>query len=1053
MTAALLLLLPTQILAVGGAIDTYVGGGNGDGAAADDASIDARGIALAGSASSPDLYVADGKNNRIRRVDGQTGLIETVAGSGISGYGGDGGNALNARLSGPLDVARDSAGNLYIADTSNNRIRKVTPNGQISTFAGNGQSSYSGDNGLANNAALNDPYGVAVGPDGYVYLADHNNNRIRKVGPPGCGPTSCVITTVVGGNTYGFGGDNGPAANALLWAPADVAFDLAGNMLIADFGNYRIRKVVNGIITTVAGGGYYGIPFQVGDGGPATRGKLYYPTQVAVDAAGDLYIADSQNYRVRKVDAATQIITTVAGTGIGGATGDGGPAVEATLYPPWGIAAWNSGEYWISASNGAARSRDNRVRHVVNGHIDSVIDGGLGEGGAAYDALVDPRGVVAVPGSGAIPDIYFADGVNHVVRRVDGETGTLHTLAGTGDVGYSGDGGAAVYARLSFPSDVAVDGAGNVYVSDGSSNVVRKINPNGVISTVAGDGTNGNGGDGGLATHAQLSSPQGIDVDRNGNLYIADIANNRVRLVSNGVITTVAGTGQSAYSGDGGPATAAMLRFPSDVVVGSDGFYISDTSNHRIRYVNAAGIISTYAGLGYSGFAGDGGAAKDSLMYSPTFLSLDGAGRLFIADTVNKRIRMIEPGTRTISTVAGNGSAGAFGDGGPATSASFSDPSGVAIDPSTQALFISSKSDARIRIVDFDLGHVPPATATPTRTKIPSTPTRTPTFAQTPTRTATGGGQSAAVAGRIRFYATGAGVPSALVYFIGTLPTAVQTNSQGDYSASLAAGTWTLGPAKTGGVGNAVSSLDAARVLQMVAGLTTFNAQQRLACDTTGDGSVSTLDAVRILQFASGVITRFPAASACGSDWLFSPNPAQVPNQDVTPAALSGGICQQGTITLRSLATSVGSQDFTAIPFGDCTGNWSAGGAAGLSQTATSRSVIAGPVRHARGNVVRVPIYVHGAGMFQAMDLRLRFDAAAQFLAVRPIGGAAGALVSQHSSDGSVTVSVASGTPIDPADGAVLMLELHTDDAEALAVSLVSAMIDEQPARPVTESR
>ena len=260
--------------------------------------------------------------------------------------------------------------------------------------------------------------------------------------------------------------------------------------------------------------------------------------------------------------------------------------------------------------------------------------------------------------------------------------------------------------------------------------------------------------------------------------------------------------------------------------------------------------------------------------------------------------------------------------------------------------------------------------------------------------------------------------------------------------------------ARLGGFGNAVSSLDAARVLQVVAGLTSFTDSQRLACDTTGDGSLSALDAVRILQFSAGVINRLPVATACGSDWIFSPAAAQVTNQDVTLPLVGGGVCQQGAITLRSLSTAVGNQDFTGILFGDCTGNWSASGAAALRQAANSSTVLAGSVRSGRGDLVRVPIYVRSAGTFQALDLRLRFDAsAAEFVAARPRGDAAGALVTQRSADGSVTISLASAKPIDPSHGAMLMLEFRAPSAAALAPALGAATVDEQPARPVTHHR
>jgi hypothetical protein len=212
-----------------GTIETYVGGGNGDGDAALNAAIDPRGLAISGPANAPNLYIADGKNNRVRRVDGGSGVIETVAGDGVNGYDGDGGEAQNASLRFPLDVAVDAAGNVYIADTFNNRIRKVGSDRRIVTIAGNGAQGYSGE-GVAAQESLNNPYGVTVGPDGNLYIADLGNNRVRKVSPPGCSPSTCVISTVAGSGAGGYSGDGGQATSAAVNNPADVAFDAGGSM-------------------------------------------------------------------------------------------------------------------------------------------------------------------------------------------------------------------------------------------------------------------------------------------------------------------------------------------------------------------------------------------------------------------------------------------------------------------------------------------------------------------------------------------------------------------------------------------------------------------------------------------------------------------------------------------------------------------------------------------------------------------------------------------------------------------------------------------------------
>ena len=286
---------------------------------------------------------------------GQTYTINTVAGNvpaGHSLYGGDGGPAVSAQLASPLGVALDSSGNLYIADTDNQRIRKVS-NGVITTVAGNGPAGFYGDNGPATSAWLNNPAGVVLDSAGNLYIADTNNQRIRKV-------SNGMITTVAGNGTLGFSGDNGPATNAMLNQPTGVALDSAGNLYIADSHNNRIRKVSNGVIATVAGIGTNGYS---GDGGPATSAQLSFPAGLAVDSAGNLYIADTFNGRIRKVS--NGVITTVAG---GGFYGDNGPATSAQLNYPEGVAVDSAGNLYIAASD--------RIRKVSNGVIITVAGGG-----------------------------------------------------------------------------------------------------------------------------------------------------------------------------------------------------------------------------------------------------------------------------------------------------------------------------------------------------------------------------------------------------------------------------------------------------------------------------------------------------------------------------------------------------------------------------------------------------------------------------------------------------------------------------------------------------
>ncbi|MDL1973176.1 MAG: sugar-binding protein, partial [Deltaproteobacteria bacterium] len=334
------------------------------------------------------------------------------------------------------------------------------------------------------------------------------------------------------------------------------------------------------IIETVAGNGTLGYS---GDGGPAAQAELTYPCGVAVDGSGNLYIADRWNWCIRKVDT-SGIITTVAGDGAwwGGYSGDGGPAAQAKLDYPCGV---------------------------------------------------------AVDGSG---NLYIADTFNHCIRKVD-TSGIITTVAGDGTLGYSGAGGPADQAELNWPDDVTVDGSGNLYIADTINCCVRKVDTSGIITTVAGDGTRGYSGDGGPATQAKFYDPHGVAVDASGNLYIADRRNHCIRKVdTSGIITTVAGDGTDGYSGDGGPAAQAKLDFPRGVAVdGSGNLYIADTDNDRIRKVDTSGIITTVAGDGTYGYSGDGGPAAQAELKRPYGVAVDGSGNLYISDMNNDRIRKV----------------------------------------------------------------------------------------------------------------------------------------------------------------------------------------------------------------------------------------------------------------------------------------------------------------------------------------------------------------------------------------------------------------------------
>src|ERR1035437_4513209 len=623
---------------------------------------------------SPQFIAADPAGNvffvdqdAVLRLDATTGVLTLVAGNGTTGFSRDNGPATSAQLYNPQGLAVDAAGNLYISDTQNLRVRKVS-NGVITTVAGGGFGL--GDNGPATSAQLGFPDGVAVDSAANLYIADPGSERVRKV-------SNGVITTVAGNGTQGFSGDNGPPTIAQLNGPSGVAVDAAGSLYIADTYNQLGRKVSNGVITTVAGNGTQGFS---GDNGPATSAQLGFPEGLAVDSAGSLYIADQENNRIRKVS--NGVITTVAGGGTSG-LGDNGPATSAQLTPS-GVAADSAGNLYIADTGNI------RIRKVSNGVITTVAGGGsfLGDNGPATSAqLVNPLGV-AVDSAG---NLYIGDSYHYRIRKVS--NGVITTVAGNGTPGFSGDNGPATSAQVSVPEGVALDAAGNLYIPDAGNNRIRKVS-GGVITTVAGGGSAGLG-DNGPASSAELDGPVGVAVDSAGNLYIADQGNNRVRKVSNGLITTVAGGGTSGL-GDNGPATSAQLNGPTGVAVDSAGdLYIADFYDNRIRKVSNL-VITTVAGNGTRGFSGDNGAATSAELAGAEGLAVDSAGKLYIADTSNSRIRKVSNGV--ITTVAGNGTLGFSGDNGPAASAQFIFPAGMAVD-SAGNVYIADQGNNRIRIL------------------------------------------------------------------------------------------------------------------------------------------------------------------------------------------------------------------------------------------------------------------------------------------------------------------------------------------------------------------
>jgi len=670
-------------------------GYSGDGGPATSAALDGpEGVFVDGSGN---IFIADTQNSVIREVVASTGKIQTVAGSATlgAGYSGDGGPAIGAQLNDPFGVFVDSAGDIFIADADNFVIREViASNGKIQTVAGNNAAGagYSGDGGPATSALLDFPEGVFVDAEGNIFIADTDNNLIRVVNP---GAASTTIAGVVippgdintvagsfydseGGTACQDTGDDGVATTAYLCAPDGVFVDASENIFIADTNNFAIREVAfstTNIITTVAGTlGTEGPPSN----GPATSADLNYPSGVIGDSSGDLYIADTDNFVIRQVTAGN--IATISGNGFLAYAGDGGTPLNAELNYPGGVFVDPTEDIFI------ADTVNSVIREVVaGGNIQPAAGNGAscvppptslcGDGGLAASAQLNNPFGVFLDASG---NIFIADTFDNRIRVVNTgaaqitiatvviQPGDIATVAGTGTEGYAGDGAAATSAELFSPFSVFVDSAENIFIADLGNHVIREVAAStGIITTVAGTPTVmcSNSatpcGDGGPATSAQLSFPDGVFVDSSENIYIADTGDNKIRAVNTsaqtvtiagvsipaGDIATVAGTGIEGYSGDDAAATSATLAGPSGVFVDSAGdIFTTDTANFVIReVVGATGFIATIAGNNAPGFSGDGGLSTSAQLNSAFGLFGDTSGNLYVADTDNSRIRELLP--------------------------------------------------------------------------------------------------------------------------------------------------------------------------------------------------------------------------------------------------------------------------------------------------------------------------------------------------------------------------------------------------------------------------
>ena len=600
--------------------ERFAGGGVGDEYAAKDAYFsNPSGMFLQSNGT---LVIADSSNHRIRSVT-PDGMVHTIAGSGESGYSGDGGAATAAVLSAPHGITQDTLGNIYISDTYNHVIRKVSPAGIISTFAGLGTSGFSGDGGAAVAAQLKEPLGLDW-HNGSLYITDKGNARIRRVDSNG------IISTVAG-NGQLVKTEGGVAAEVSIGSPQNIVVAADGTLYIADGSFSRVLRVSpTGALST-----------YIGQGTPEVTGNISAPKGLALDASGVLYVTSgSQVFKVNN-NQLEQVAGSVAprwNTADIGLLGDGGPATDAFLKTPKALLKSADGSLYI------ADTGHDRIRKIdTNGQINTIAGGGVGDNGPATNAFLDYPPELNFDATG---NLLIADG-RFRIRKINKDTGIIETIAGNGFRYFSGDGGPAVNAKIDATYDLLGRADGSIILASSWSRRLRKISAAGQIETLT-------------AFQYPVSLAEGLD----NQLYISDHERGQIYRyhLQTGAMTHVAGTGTytNLNFNDNIPATQATLENPWTLFYEpySHQFLISSRAESRVRSLDlSTGLISTLAGNGQpapttgNGTTGDGGLATDAPMNSAGSFAADNCGNVFLS--TGKRIRKVDRQSNKIETVIG----------------------------------------------------------------------------------------------------------------------------------------------------------------------------------------------------------------------------------------------------------------------------------------------------------------------------------------------------------------------------------------------------------------